>query len=150
MKSKPQRWLLALRNISKLLKINLIMTRILFGSLFILLLAACGGNADSTASKATKSAIDLSTNPDYQKGKELIAKNDCLTCHKIDEKLIGPSYREVANKYAGTSDTVVAHLAHKVMKGGTGVWGQVAMAAHPNLSEGDATALVKYIMLMKQ
>ena len=129
------------------------MTRILFGFFLLLFFAACGGNSasgDSAAKTAAKPAVDLSANPDYQKGVDIIAKNDCLTCHKVDEKLIGPSYREVANKYAGLPDTIVTHLAHKVMKGGTGVWGQVPMAAHPNLTEDDAVALVKYILLLKQ
>ena len=129
------------------------MRPILLGVLLLFLLASCGGNAssnDTAAPPATKSAPDLSANPDYQKGLDLVAKNDCLTCHKVDEKLIGPPYRDVANKYAGQSDTVVAYLAHKILKGGTGVWGQVPMAAHPNLSEDDATALAKYVLLLKK
>jgi cytochrome c len=123
-----------------------IMTKFLFGLLCILSIAACGGNSGGDAAKQ---AVDLTANPDYQKGQALIAKNDCLTCHKIDEKLIGPTYHEVAAKYASAPDTIVPYLAHKVMKGGTGTWGQVAMAAHPNLSEEDATALVKYVLLFK-
>lgn len=124
------------------------MTRILTGFLLTLLISACGGS--STPSPEAKPAVDLNANPDYQKGMAIIAKNDCLTCHKVDETLIGPPYREVANKYAGLPDTIVPYLAHKVMKGGTGVWGQVPMAAHPNLSEDDAIALVKYILLLKK
>lgn len=127
------------------------MTRMLFGLLSILFIAACGGNSsgDSAAKTETKPTVDLSANPDYQAGLAIIAKNDCLTCHKVDEKLIGPTYREVANKYAGMPDTIVPYLAHKVMKGGTGTWGQVPMAAHPNLTEADAIALVKYVLLLK-
>lgn len=129
------------------------MRSVLSGFILLLLLASCGGNTasgDSAAQPAVKNTPDLSANPDYQKGLDIIAKNDCLTCHKVDEKLIGPPYRDVANKYAGQSDTVVAYLAHKIMKGGTGVWGQVPMAAHPNLSEEDATALAKYVLLLKK
>lgn len=132
------------------------MSRILTVFAVILTLAACSGsnentgeNAGATAPKPTSMvADDLSTNPDYVKGKELIAKNDCLTCHKENEKLVGPSYKDVASKYASDPNAVEL-LAEKVMKGGTGVWGQVPMAAHPNLSKEDAVALVKYIMLMK-
>lgn len=133
-------------------QIHFIMTRLLLGLLSILLMAACGGGnsgADTAATPEVKPVVDLTANPDYQKGQAIIAKNDCLTCHKVDEKLIGPTYREVANKYAGTSDTIVPYLAHKIMKGGTGTWGQVPMAAHPNLSEADAIALVKYVLLFK-
>ncbi len=128
------------------------MSRILLLLPLMLLLSACGGNpAPDTAAKAEeKPAVDLSTNPDYQAGMAIIAKNDCLTCHKVEEKLIGPPYREVANKYAGLPDTIVTHLAHKVMKGGTGVWGDVPMAPHPNLTEADAVAMVKYVLLLKK
>lgn len=117
-------------------------------------LMACGGG-DKSESKAdtpvaeTKTE-DVSANPDYQKGLELVAKSDCLTCHKVDEKVTGPSYREVANKYAGTSDTIVSHLAGKIISGGSGVWGEVMMTPHPSLSREDAESMVKYIMLLKK
>ena len=123
----------------------------------IILLAACGGNSnESTSSTATDSstttqgaANDISTNPDYQKGLALVAKSNCLTCHKVEEKLIGPAYKDVANKYAG-NDTAVTYLAHKVIAGGKGVWGEVAMTPHPDVSEADAEQMVKYILLLKQ
>jgi cytochrome c len=122
----------------------------------IILFAACGGNNNNanTSTPATDStstaapANDVSSNPDYQKGLALVAKSNCLTCHKIDEKLIGPAYKDVANKYAG-NDTAVTHLAHKVIAGGKGVWGDVMMTPHPDLSEADAEQMVKYILLLK-
>lgn len=122
----------------------------------IIFLAACGGNDNnantttaSTDSTSTAAAAnDVSSNPDYQKGLALVAKSNCLTCHKIDEKLIGPAYKDVANKYAG-NDTAVTYLAHKVIAGGKGVWGQVMMTPHPDLSEADAEQMVKYILLLK-
>jgi len=119
---------------------------------------ACGNNnttssADSADKKATPAAApaateDLSKNPVYQKGLELIGKNDCLTCHKVDETSTGPAYRDVANKYTN-DDTTISTLAGKIIKGGTGNWGQVPMTAHPALSEDDAKSLVKYILLLK-
>ena len=118
------------------------------------LLAACGSgsnsstSADSTAA-STSSTTDITTNPDYQKGLALVAKNDCLTCHKVEEKLVGPAYQDVANKYANASDTIVTHLAHKVIAGGSGVWGQVPMTPHPQVSEADAEQMVKYVLLLK-
>ncbi|MDQ2864572.1 MAG: c-type cytochrome [Bacteroidota bacterium] len=122
----------------------------------IIFMAACGGNSsESTANEskdtsaaAAPAANDISTNPDYQKGLALVAKSNCLTCHKIDEKLIGPAYKDVANKYAG-NDTAVNYLAHKVISGGKGVWGDVAMTPHPDLSEADAEQMVRYILLLK-
>lgn len=119
----------------------------------LILAVACNNSGDKTKKEADTTATktnDLSSNPDYQKGLELIAKNDCFTCHQIDDKLNGPPYREVANKYAGLPDTIVTHLAHKVISGGSGVWGEVMMTPHPSLPEEDAEAIVKYILLLKK
>ncbi|HUM97480.1 MAG TPA: c-type cytochrome [Chitinophagaceae bacterium] len=130
----------------------------------VALLASCGGGKSngegentgpvqtepSTEATTTTPSNDPSSNPDYQKGMELIAKSDCLTCHKVDEKLIGPAYSEVAAKYAGMSDTIVNHLAHKILAGGSGNWGEVPMTAHPTVNEADAEAMVKYILLLKK
>jgi len=119
----------------------------------LFLVMACGGGSSSKTEEPKKEEAksdDLSKNPDYQKGLELVSKNDCFTCHQIDDKLNGPPYREVANKYAGMPDTIVTHLAHKVISGGSGVWGEIMMTPHPALSEADAEAIVKYIMLLKK
>jgi cytochrome c len=80
---------------------------------------------------------------------ELIAKSDCLTCHKVDEKLTGPSYREVANKYASQAPGIIPTLAEKIVKGGSGNWGEVPMLPHPTVSQADAEKMVKYILLLK-
>ena len=79
----------------------------------------------------------------------LIAGSDCLTCHKVAEKNIGPAYQEVAAKYENTDDNVEM-LAGKIIKGGSGNWGAIPMTAHANLSEEDAEAMVKYILLLKK
>jgi cytochrome c len=121
-------------------------------------IAACNNNSgsssnsDSAAGSAGASAPkedDLSSNPDYQKGLALVASNDCLTCHKVDEKVTGPAYRDVANKYDNT-DANVKMLAGKIIKGGSGNWGNVAMTPHPALAEADAEQMVKYILLLKK
>lgn len=120
-------------------------------------LFSCGGGGEKkkgdetgkgNAQKVT--STDLSENPDYQVGLELISKNDCLTCHKVDEVLTGPKYRDVANRYAGLPDTIIGHLAGKIISGGKGVWGEVFMTPHPALSVEDARAMVKYILLLKK
>jgi cytochrome c len=120
----------------------------------LILAVACNSSNDTSKKTADTTTAtktnDLSSNPDYQKGLELVSKNDCFTCHQIDDKLNGPPYREVANKYAGMPDTIVTHLAHKVISGGSGVWGEVMMTPHPALSEADAEAIVKYILLLKK
>lgn len=117
------------------------------------LMAACGGKEEkkenAAATAATTASSDLSSNPDYVKGLELIGKSDCLTCHKVGEKLIGPSYKDVAEKYENTDENI-AMLAGKIIKGGQGVWGQIPMTAHPAVTEDDAKAMVKYILLLKK
>jgi cytochrome c len=112
---------------------------------------AATGGADSSATASTHeepAAADVTENPDYVKGLELIAQSDCLTCHKVDEKAIGPAYRDVANKYSNDNQTVTM-LADKIIKGGAGVWGQIPMTPHPNLSKQDAEQMVKYVLLLK-
>jgi cytochrome c len=101
--------------------------------------AAPSGDTAAAAAPAAAAGPD---------GKALIAKSDCLTCHKEDAKVIGPSYKEVAKKYENT-DANVKKLAGKIIAGGSGVWGQIPMTAHPQVSQGDAEAMVKYILSLK-
>lgn len=112
------------------------------------LLTACGGG--SGENKSQLGAADVSKDPVYQKGLELVAKNDCLTCHKIDDVFTGPSYKQIAEKYAGASDEMITELGQKIIKGGNGVWGSALMTAHPAISQQDAEAMVKYILLLKK
>lgn len=115
------------------------------------ILYACGGSGEkkAEAEPTVAKTEDLSSNPDYQKGLEITAKSDCFTCHKIDEKNIGPAWRDVANKYAG-QDTAIKYLAHKIIVGGSGVWGEVPMAPHPTFSQEDAETVAKYVLLLKK
>ena len=120
----------------------------------VIFLAACGGSdtkktEETTAAPAATASNDLSSNPDYTKGLALVAGSDCLTCHKTSEKNIGPAYKEVAAKYENTEENVKM-LAEKVIKGGSGVWGAVPMTPHPQISQEDAEAMIKYIMLLKK
>lgn len=116
-------------------------------------LIACNNDSSKSATKEeskAEAANDITANPDYKKGLELIAKSDCFTCHKVDEPYTGPTYRQVADKYAAEAPGIIPKLADKIMKGGSGVWGQVPMLAHPNISQEDAEAMVKYILLLKK
>lgn len=130
------------------------MKRILIVSLLLVFLAACNNDSKTAAPEEKKEetpAVNENTkNPDYQKGLDLVAKSDCFTCHSVADKINGPAYRDVANKYAGLPDTIVAHLAQKVITGGSGVWGEVPMTPHATLSKEDAEAMVKYVLLLKQ
>lgn len=78
-------------------------------------------------------------------GKLLIAESDCKSCHLIDQRSAGPAYRDVAKRYAKEVRAVEV-LSDKVLKGGSGVWGDVAMAAHPQLSKAQAVQMVEYVL----
>lgn len=82
-------------------------------------------------------------------GQKLIDASDCKACHAVDKKSVGPSYKEVALKYKD-DDKAPDALAKKVISGGGGVWGEVAMSAHPQLAEGDAREMVKYILSLSE
>jgi cytochrome c len=132
------------------------MRKILFTLSTAILLVACGGGAtnktsttETTTETTTSSETKLSDNPDYTKGLALIAGSDCLTCHKVAEKSIGPAYQDVAAKYENTDDNIEM-LAGKIIKGGSGNWGAIPMTAHANLSQEDAEVMVKYILLLKK
>jgi cytochrome c len=79
------------------------------------------------------------------KGLKFIELNDCKSCHAQNKKSIGPSYVQVATKYKG-SKTALETLTKKIIAGGSGAWGEVPMAGHPNLSTEDAAEMSKYIL----
>jgi len=101
---------------------------------------------DEKAPAATTPAADDEAK--YAKAVEMIAGSDCLTCHKINEKLTGPSYKEVAAKYEAT-DANIEMLSKKIIEGGSGVWGAVAMTPHPTLSPEDAKEMARYVLSLK-
>jgi cytochrome c len=103
----------------------------------------------TTPATGTDAPATTGANADADKGLELIAASDCLTCHKVEEKLVGPAYREVAKKYAN-EPAIIDSLASKIIHGGAGNWGQIAMTPHPQISREDAQTMVKYIMSLKQ
>jgi cytochrome c len=75
------------------------------------------------------------------------AKN-CMACHAIDKKLVGPAYKDVAAKYSGQKDAV-DRLALKIMKGGAGVWGPVPMPANSQVNEAEAKKLAAWVLTQK-
>jgi len=82
---------------------------------------------------------------DTPKGEALILASDCKACHAATAKSVGPSYKEVAKRYKDHQDAV-SLLSEKITKGGSGVWGEVAMPAHPSLKKEDAQEMVKWIL----
>jgi cytochrome c len=79
---------------------------------------------------------------------DLAKAKNCLACHAADKKVVGPSYKDVAAKYASDKDAV-AKLAKKIREGGVGTWGQIPMPANPQVSEAEAQTLAKWVMTTK-
>ena len=75
-------------------------------------------------------------------------KKNCMSCHAVDKKLLGPAYKDVAAKYAGQKDAV-DKLAAKVVKGTSGTWGNLPMPANPQVTEAEAKQLVEWILTLK-
>ncbi|MDZ7858256.1 c-type cytochrome [Sphaerotilus sp.] len=78
---------------------------------------------------------------------ELAQKKNCMACHAVDKKLVGPAYKDIAAKYAGQKDAV-AKLSEKVIKGGVGAWGQIPMPANA-VTPDEAKTLVTWVLAQK-
>jgi cytochrome c len=110
-----------------------------------------GGEApksEEPAAPAAAPAAEAAAPAPGKDGKALIAASDCLACHKEKEKMVGPAYADVAKKYENNAKNVKM-LAEKIIAGGQGNWGEIPMAAHPNVSQEDAEAMVNYILSIK-
>jgi cytochrome c len=79
---------------------------------------------------------------------DLAQKKNCMACHAMDKKLVGPSYTDVAAQYAGQKDAA-AKLAEKIVNGGSGVWGAVPMPANPQVTPAEATQLANWVLSSK-
>ena len=80
-------------------------------------------------------------------GLALIEGGDCLTCHKVDTRVVGPSYQEVADKYTAAD---IEMLATKIIEGGKGNWGEIPMTPHAGMSKDNAKKMVEYILTLKK
>ena len=98
-----------------------------------------------TVNKTTTITEKKPTPAELAEGKELLSKSDCLACHKVDTKLVGPAYKDVAKKYPANEANYDA-LSKKVIAGGSGNWGAVAMAPHASLPPADVKKMVEYIL----
>jgi cytochrome c len=109
--------------------------------------------AQKTVVKESKTVAEAKSvgnndSADIKKGEMLISKSDCFACHKVQDKLLGPPYKDVANKYEKTKSNI-DYLVNKVKNGGSGVWGQVPMSPHPTLSDDDLRAMILYVLSLK-
>ncbi|PZR39499.1 MAG: cytochrome C [Azospira oryzae] len=115
-------------------------------------LSSCGGNKETTATQedygtpeATEAAPQTSASEIIAQGESLVKASDCKTCHHPTNKIIGPAHTEVAKKYEFTAANVKM-LADKIIKGGSGNWGEIPMTAHPDISEADAEKMARYVL----
>ena len=79
---------------------------------------------------------------------KLATDKNCMACHAVDKKLVGPSYKDVAAKYAGQKDAV-DKLAGKIIKGGSGVWGAIPMPANAQVNPAEAKILATWVLAQK-
>ncbi len=119
-----------------------------------LLAFSCSKKGEATDSKESTTLIEEPKQEEakltpLEEGKSLVEGADCLACHKINEKMIGPAYQDVAAKYENTPENIDA-LGEKIIEGSSGVWGNVPMAAHPGLSKENAKLMATYVLSLKK
>jgi cytochrome c len=130
------------------------MNKIILAFAIISITISCGNKKEKvTDDFITTDAVEETQNnaPEigmaYKKGADLIAASDCLSCHKVNEKLVGPSYQDVANKYSLADEN---KLVKNIINGCEGNWGDIPMVAHPDLPKEDVSEMVKYILSLKK
>lgn len=118
-----------------------------------LILASCGKN-EADPNKETNIMLEEplvvavdSAAAGKNEGLALIEGADCLTCHKIETRVVGPSYQEVAEKY---TEADMDMLATKIIDGGKGNWGEIPMTPHAGMSRENAIKMVEYILTLKK
>jgi len=90
-------------------------------------------------------AVLLALSSTAMADQKLAQSKACLSCHQVDKKVVGPAFKDVANKYKGDAKAT-AHLLQVVQKGGKGVWGTVPMPPQPMVKPDEAQALVKWVL----
>jgi cytochrome c551/c552 len=110
--------------------------------------AAAAPPAAAPPAPPAQAAAPPAAAPAADDASALLQKNGCLACHALDNKVVGPSYKDVAAKFASDKNAP-ALLARKVKEGSVGDWGQIPMPPHPALSDADLQTMVKYILAQK-
>lgn len=122
----------------------------LFVIAMVMVIASCGSKKEESANKEDYGTPDESAAPvaavdAITQGESLVKASDCKTCHHPTNKLIGPSHAEVATKYDFTQASVTL-LAGKIISGGSGVWGEIPMTPHPDITQADAEKMARYVL----
>lgn len=117
--------------------------------LMVVTLTYCGSKKTETQTEDYGAPVETTTPVQavdvIAQGDALVKASDCKTCHHATNKLIGPSHTDVAKKYEFTAANVT-YLAKKIVEGGTGVWGEIPMTPHPDLSQIDAEKMARYVL----
>ncbi len=93
-------------------------------------------------------ALALSASVPALADQALATSKNCMACHAVDKKLVGPAFKDVAAKYAGQAGAA-DKLAAKIIKGGSGVWGPVPMPANSQVNEAEAKKLAAWVLSLK-
>ena len=117
--------------------------------LMVVTLTYCGSKKTETQTEDYGAPVETTT-PVHAvdviaQGDALVKASDCKTCHHATNKLIGPSHTDVAKKYEFTAANVT-YLAKKIIEGGTGVWGEIPMTPHADISQVDAEKMARYVL----
>lgn len=120
------------------------MKKLFITGIVSLLIISCSKKENSEIQPSSDTSMPVTANVS---GQSLIEASDCMACHNADERLIGPSYKDVAEKY---SEKDIEILASKIIEGGSGVWGSVPMQPHPQISKENAKKMVEYILSQKK
>ena len=116
----------------------------------VTIIASCGGKKEDKSNSeeyvANETAVkEESAGDAVAVGEGLVKKSDCKTCHHKTNKIIGPAHLDVAKKYDFTAANV-SMLADKIIKGGSGVWGESPMNPHPDITKDDAEKMARYVL----
>jgi len=122
------------------------MKKLFLAGSFALIIISCSKKENPEVQPANSKDVSTPVTTNVS-GKDLIEASDCMACHNADERLIGPSYKEIAAKY---SEKDIEILASKIIEGGSGVWGSLPMQPHPQISKEDAKKMVEYILSQKK
>lgn len=115
----------------------------------LFLMISCGGNKSDQPAASEQPAAETTTEPvagdAIKEGEKLVNESDCKTCHHSTNKIIGPAHADVAKKYEFTEANVKL-LADRIIKGGSGVYGDIPMTPHPDLKPEDAEKMARYVL----
>ena len=124
-------------------------TSLILAIVILLFVYACGSKKEATNTEdygtPKEEAAPITASDAITQGESLVKASDCKTCHHVINKIIGPSHTDVAKKYDFTKANVEL-LAGKIIAGGSGVWGEIPMAAHADITQADAEKMARYVL----